>query len=353
MKVAVIGVGKMGLLHAGIMNALEGIELCAISDTSSLLLNFARHLKKTIHVYDDYVKMLDKEKPQVAVITTPVFLHVPMAKQCVQRDIAFLVEKPLSAFSDEATDLVQDIKARNLTTMVGYMMRYAETFAKAKEIIASGVLGRLITFKATIYVSQLFKTGKGWRYNKKESGGGVVIGQATHLIDLLQWYFGDLVRVSAHTRNWYSEEVEDFAHVYFEFENGLTGWFDSSWSVRHHRLLEISIDVNGEFGNLVVSDDVVKLFLEKSFNGYGVGWTNFYKPDLFQGVEIDLGGPQYTRQDVRFIEAVKNSQQVESDVANAHKVQKIVDAIYASADQHGAPVEISRVGGQVSSDSSK
>ncbi|RMF64853.1 MAG: gfo/Idh/MocA family oxidoreductase, partial [Calditrichaeota bacterium] len=135
MRVAVIGVGKMGMLHAGIMNSLEGVELCAISDTSNLLLTFAKNLKKGIGVYDDYVKMLDQEKPDVAVITTPVFLHVPMARECVKRGIHFLVEKPLCAFSSEATELVQEVEAKNLTTMVGYMMRYVETFAKAKEII--------------------------------------------------------------------------------------------------------------------------------------------------------------------------------------------------------------------------
>lgn len=340
MKIVVIGIGKMGLLHAGIMNALDGVQLCAISDTSKFLLNFAKNLKKDIHVYDDYIEMLDRDKPDLAVITTPVFLHVQMAAQCVKRNIPFFVEKPLSVTCSEAASLVEDIERKNLTTMVGYMMRYVETFSKAKKIIDSGALGRLINFNATIYVSQLFKTGKGWRYNKKESGGGVVIGQATHLIDLLKWYFGPIHWVCAHTKNWYSQEVEDFAHVHFEFKSGLTGWFDSSWSVRHHRLLELNILLHGENGNLVVSDDVVKLYLDTSSNGFRAGWTNFYKPDLFQGVEIDLGGPQYTRQDIGLIDAIKNGKKVESDVKNAFEVQTIVDAIYASATNHGQPVQV-------------
>ncbi len=340
MRVAVIGVGKMGMLHAGIMNSLEGVELCAISDTSNLLLTFAKNLKKGIGVYDDYVKMLDQEKPDVAVITTPVFLHVPMARECVKRGIHFLVEKPLCAFSSEATELVQEVEAKNLTTMVGYMMRYVETFAKAKEIIDSGALGQLVTFSATIYVAQLFKTGKGWRYKKQESGGGVVIGQATHLIDLLRWYFGEVEFVSGHVRSWYSTEVEDFAHAYFKFKNGLSGWLDSSWSKRHHRLLEINIEINGEFGNLVVNDDVVKLYLDKTMNGYRAGWNNYFKPDLFQGVEIDVGGPQYSRQDIAFVEAVKRGGKVGSDLRNAYEVQKLVDGIYKSAEQNGAPVTV-------------
>ncbi|MFQ6113936.1 MAG: Gfo/Idh/MocA family protein [bacterium] len=340
MRAVVIGIGKMGLLHAGIINALDGVEVCAISDTSKLLLSFARNLKKNVYVYDDYIRMLDNEKPDLAVITTPVFLHVPMAKQCVQRDIAFFVEKPLSVGSNDAAHLVEEIEQKNLTTMVGYMMRYVETFAQAKKIIESGALGKLIHFNATIYVSQLFKTGKGWRYKKEESGGGVVIGQATHLIDLLKWYFGPVDLVSAHTKNWYSQEVEDFAHVHFEFKNGLTGWLDSSWSVRHHRLLELHILLHGENGDLTVTDDVIKLYLDKGSNGFAAGWTNLYKPDLFEGVEIDLGGPQYTRQDMTLIEAVRSGKKVESDVKNAYEVQTIVDAIYTSAANHGQPVKV-------------
>lgn len=339
MKVAIVGIGKMGLLHAGIMNALDGVKLGAISDTSKLLLGFVKSLKE-LSVYEDYIKMLDREKPEAAVLATPVFLHVPMAMECAKRNIAFLVEKPLSVTSADADQLVAEVQQRDLTTMVGYMMRYVETFARAQEIIASGVLGRLMTFNATIYVSQLFQRGKGWRYNKKESGGGVVIGQATHLIDLLKWYFGQVESVSAHTKNWHSQEVEDFAHVHFEFAGGLSGWFDSSWSIRHHRLLEVTINVHAENGNLTVTDDLVKLFLDKQAGGYAQGWTNFSKPDLFQGVAIDLGGPQYTRQDADFIAAVKNRRKVASDVKNAYEVQKIVDAIYLSASKHGEPVRL-------------
>ncbi|RIK81942.1 hypothetical protein DCC62_01070 [candidate division KSB1 bacterium] len=179
LNVAVVGIGKMGLLHAGIMNGLEGVRLSAIADTSKFLLGFAQSLKDDLNIYDDYREMLDKAKPDAAVLATPVFLHVPMAAECVKRGIPFFLEKPLSIVSRDADDLVADIEKKKLTTMVGYMMRYVETFAKAKELLQSGALGEIITFNATIYVSQLFKTGKGWRYDKKESGGGVVIGQAT------------------------------------------------------------------------------------------------------------------------------------------------------------------------------
>lgn len=337
MRVAVIGIGKMGLLHAGILNALEGVELCALSDTSKYLLGMIQNLKP-VPVYDDYKKMLDREKPDAAVIATPVKLHVPMMRECAERGIHFLVEKPLSLDAREADKLRKEVAERRLVTMVGYMLRYSETFEKAKEIIASGALGRVQGFAGTSYVAQLFQPGKGWRYSRKESGGGVVIGQATHLLDLLHWYFGQPTRVSATSQHLYSEDVEDAAHGLLEFEGGVQGWIDCSWSRRHHRLLEIAVEVQAENGTLSVDDDSVKLFLDEPAFGHAAGWSHWKKPDLFRGVPIDIGGPQYTRQDEAFARAVMHGGTLESDVENAWRVQQTVDAIYQSAKRRGEPV---------------
>ena len=92
MRVAVIGIGKMGMLHAGILNALEGVEVCGLSDTSKYLLGMIKNLKP-VPVYDDYVKMLDKEKPDAAVIATPVKLHVPMMRECAKQSTSFPIPR--------------------------------------------------------------------------------------------------------------------------------------------------------------------------------------------------------------------------------------------------------------------
>jgi len=329
----------MGLLHAGIMNGLHDVELCAICDKSKFLLGFAKSLRD-IPAYEDYCLMLDREEPDAVVLTTPVFLHIPMAKECVDRNIPFFLEKPLCLRSEEAAPLVAEIDSKGTVSMVGYMMRYMETFSLAKKIVDSQVLGKIISFGATMYVSQLFRKGKGWRYEREKSGGGVIIGQATHLIDMLQWYFGSIQKVSAHTIRFYSSEVEDFAHVYFSFEAGMSGWIDSSWSMRHHRLLETEISINTENGNLTVNDDSLKLFLEKDSRDYPAGWTTFKRPDLYRGVEIDLGGPHFSRQDMDFVSAVRENRQLQSSLKNAYCVQKVVDCIYRSAQAEGAPQEV-------------
>jgi len=195
-----------------------------------------------------------------------------------------------------------------------------------------------------MYVAQLFKPGKGWRYDRETSGGGVLITQNSHLIDLLLWIFGPIGWVSGHTKSWCSKGVEDFAHAYLRFDSGLTGYIDTSWSLRHHRTVDIWIDVQGTDGNLTVTDDELKLYLEHEHESYPRGWTVWKKPDLFRGVPFDIGGPEYARQDAEFLSAVRLGETVCSDAASAFGVQRVVDAIYQSAESGGKQVSIS--GGQ-------
>jgi predicted dehydrogenase len=182
-----------------------------------------------------------------------------------------------------------------------------------------------------MYVSQLFGAGQGWRYDPAYSGGGVLITQNSHLIDLLLWLFGPIARVSGHVKPYYSEKVDDFAHAIFEFRSGLSGYMDASWSVRHHRTLDLSISVHGAAGTLQVTEDDVRLYLDEAIGEYQSGWTVFRKPDLFESVTIDVGGPEYTRQDEQFLNAVAAGRPVESDVQSALDVQHVVEAVYESS----------------------
>ncbi|HDM36453.1 MAG TPA: Gfo/Idh/MocA family oxidoreductase, partial [Candidatus Syntrophoarchaeum butanivorans] len=231
---------------------------------------------------------------------------------------------------DDCMPLLDAVKQQPVINMVGYCKHFVDTFRKAKEIIDSDALGDLIYFNSSMYVSQLFSKGKGWRYKKESSGGGVLNTLAAHLIDLLLWFFGDVALVNGNVKSYYSRDVEDFVHSYLLFESGLGGYLDTSWSVRNHRLPEITIEVQGENGMLVVTDDYVKIYLDKELS-----WTTYYKQDLYEGVDFDLGGPEYTIEDKHLIESIRNNRRTEIDVFDGFKVQKVIDAIYRSAsDKH-------------------
>jgi len=339
-RMGIVGVGKMGLLHAAIFNGLPGSRVVAVADPSPLVRNTFASVNASVHAYPDAETMLSAGEVNAVVIATPVADHVPVALECVRRRIPFFVEKPLAASAAQGLDLVAALGQAPTPHMVGYMSRYIEAFRKGRDLLATGCLGRLQRVTATIYVSQLFTRGRGWRYERQVAGGGVLLGQGSHLLDLLTWYFGPVGRVNGEMLSAYSADVEDFAHVMLEFRSGLRGWVDCSWSVRFRRTVETSIEVLGEAGSLALTDDSVRLFLGKPANGLAAGWTVWSAVDLYRGVEIDIGGPQYTREDQAFLQALRAGTLPEPGASEALHVQRIVDAAYESARRRGAPEEI-------------
>jgi predicted dehydrogenase len=276
------------------------------------------------------------------IIATPTHLHVPIALDCIAKGIAVFIEKPLSTTAEQARPLIEALRKSPVKTMVGYMNRHADTFRTAYQIIRNGALGDLHSFKGTMYISQILQGqgGKGWRYEKGKAGGGVLITQNSHLLDMLIWMFGDVSWVSGHTKTYYSQNVEDAVHCYLEFKSGLSGWIDTSWSQRHHRTLTTAIEVQGEHGTLHFDDDEVRLFLDRPVGDYPAGWTQLRKPDLFQGVSFDVAGPSYTRQFEEFVAAVRGQGKIESDAESAYRVQQVIDGIYRSAENSGARTTI-------------
>lgn len=332
-KAGIIGMGKMGILHAGILNSLDNVSIKAISDNQVMILKAIQNILPVVG-YNNYIKMLNKEDLDLVYITTPVAHHVKIAEECANRGINFFVEKPLGMSASECINLSRKLNDEgDIINMVGYCKRFVDTFSKAKEIIDSNVLGDLIHLKSSMYVSQLFTKGGGWRYKKKESGGGVLIGISSHLIDLLLWFFGDISSVRGSCKTYYSKEVDDFAHSYLVFKNGLEGYLDASWSMRNHRLLETKIEIQCENGMLVVSDDYVKVYLDETCNGFNNGWTTYRKQDLYKGVTLDLGGPEYTLEDEHMIESIRSGAQTTIDISQGIRVQNVIDAIYRSSSE--------------------
>jgi predicted dehydrogenase len=340
LRTAVVGMGKLGLLHAATFNILPGCKLVAVADKTKTVLQALKARTDGVEVYTDHEKLLKEATPDLVAIATPTGNHVPIALDCIAQGLPVFIEKPLSLSAAQAKPLLDALKQKPVVNMVGYMTRFLPTYRKAKEVIASGALGKQQMLRSSMYIGQLFRTGKGWRYDKKVSGGGVLMTQNSHLLDMLLWYFGGIDWVSAQQTFLYSKDVEDSAHVFMQFKNGLRGYFDSSWSARHYRTPTMAIHVQGENGTLDVGDDDVRVFLDEASGGYSKGFTTWQKPDLLHGSVFDIGGGNYSDQAMQFLNAIRGIGKVESDVRSAHMVQCVIDAAYSSAEQRGAPVQV-------------
>jgi len=341
-RCGVIGLGKMGLLHASLANAIEGSQLAAICEPNRTNRSWFETLVPKLPAFQNYPDMLDAVPLDAVFICTPPSSHIEIAMACVRKGCHVFIEKPLSLTAETAKPLVDLLKQSGKIGMVGYMMRYADTFSKARDIVRQGVLGHVLACRGTTKVSQNYKAGKGWRYSRKESGGGVLIAQGIHVVDLMCWMLGTPESVNQRSNSHYSGTVEDFVHALFSWKGDTIGSLDSSWSVDGHRMLLTSLELTGEHGTLAVDDDTVRLFLRKASGKYSEGWTSMSKPELSTGQSVDIGGPLYTKQDEAFVRAVRGQGEIESDVRNAWSVQHVIDCLYKSSDENGATVDLDR-----------
>jgi predicted dehydrogenase len=340
LRIGIIGLGRMGLMHAALLNSLEGSKVIAASDPSNFPSGPLGIINPSIKIFRDAKRMLEETELDAVLISSPVSSHIPLSLLCANKKIPFLLEKPLSINSDEALPLIKKLENSHVTNMIGYVYRFLDSFVKGKQILDSGCLGKIQRIYSNIYISQLFKKGKGWRYDKKESGGGVLISLGSHVIDLLTWYFGNVNTVVGKTKSVYSPGIEDFAHLIMEHESGNISILDCSWSIRFKRKIDIKLDILGDNGTLVVSDDSVLLYLDKHFKEYAEGKTFFNANDLYSPVPIDIGTPKFTFQDKHFLDSIRSNTTASPDIKQGYHIQQIVDAGYKSSNEGCIPIKI-------------
>jgi predicted dehydrogenase len=331
LRAGIVGMGKMGLLHASILNSLDGVKLSAIADTEKLVSGFLKKQLHLVNVYEDYKDMIEKENLDLVYITTPVNSHIPIASLCAQKKIHFFIEKPLAKNTSECVSLIDIVKKNNTKSMVGFCLRYVETFAKAKELLDKDTIGKIVNIKSTVYQSQTVKKGTGWRFQKSLSGGGVLMDLGSHLIDLLLWYFGDIETVEGKTELHQSDELENSVNVTINFKNSLSCMLEASRIVQNYRLQETTIEAQGEYGDLKVNEDYVKLSFNSLGNQRGMQNEIFYRQSLSKGMVIDIAGTEYTKEDLEFILSITEDVESPLSVINSSKTQSVIDSIYLSA----------------------
>lgn len=340
MNVGIIGLGKMGLLHTGILNSINTVKIKAITEKETLVANYISNAMPGVNVYDDYLDMISSEEMDLIYITTPISSHLPIAQACIENKINFFIEKPLTRNLEESRILCQKLKTSNIIHSVGYNRRFIDTFSKVKSLLDLKILGDIFEVRSSMYVSNVFSRSKGWRSKKEVSGGGVLLDFGSHLVDLLLWYFGRIEKVSGNIKSVYSKEVEDFAHMEIEFSDNILGELDTSWSVKGFRIPEINLEIKGSNGSLRVNEDFIKIDLEKPMPDLPNLNTIIYKQSLNRGILIDIGGPDYTKEDQHMINCVENRKQCLVNVLEASKTQAVIESMYGAAkDQTKKKVE--------------
>jgi len=331
-RVGIVGFGKMGLLHASILNAFKDTEVIAVAEPLKLMHPALERFQPNLKLYHDYRDMLRENDLDLVVIATPVSSHMSIAKDCIRHKCHVFIEKPLATSTEESREIVEVLKANpEIRCVAGYCLRYRCTFQKMKKLLEQNTLGSLISFEGTMYSSDVYKKHSGWRFSKKESGGGVTIELASHLLNLLVWYFGLPEKLFAVTEQWFSSQVEDHVHAFVWFKDGLRGWIDSCWSMPNYRLPLLKIHLIGEEGEAVVTNDELRIYLKKSKADLPAGWSNQYAVALKPEMEFELAEEYYTLQLRETIDYCKGKAAHLNDISTGDSTVVFVDAIYESA----------------------
>ena len=321
-KVAVIGLGKMGLLHSSILNVLENSEVVALCEKSWMVRRYASKIIPGISLVAN-VEQLAEMGPDAVYVTTPQATHYPIIKTIYNKKIAchVFVEKPLATTYAEARELYELASPVKGINMVGYNRRFSVTFGHAKQIVENGVLGELVSFEGHAFSSDFRGANLG---TPSSARAGALGDLGCHVIDLSLWLFEPIEANSGLLDLNDNDKPVDWVRFKIRsLENHapLEGELKISRCMENYRLPEMALDIKGTKGSVKVDEDKVTLELN---NGESSLW---HKHNLSDYVPFFIGGTEYVREDACFINAIANGTVIESDFRAASRVEAIIEQV--------------------------
>ncbi|MGC9196725.1 MAG: Gfo/Idh/MocA family protein [Syntrophobacteraceae bacterium] len=330
-KAALIGLGKMGISHCSILGAHPDVELCAVCDTSRLnLIPFEKY--SPFRCFSDYREMIETCKPDCVFIATPTRFHAEPAFFAMERGIHLFVEKPLGLNSREALDLATRAAACGVVNQVGFHNRFIGAFREAKRLVSLGVLEEVYHFLGEAYGPVVLRPRQQTWRSKKAEGGGCLFEYASHVIDLLCFYFGEPQKVAGTTiKKIFSTGVDDAVYSTIIYGNGLSGQLSVNWSEQTHRKMTTRITVLGREGKIIADAQELKIYLKRDLPELNLekGWNVRSITDLTEPVHFFLRGEEYSAQVDYFIERVKGAQPAGNIncFANALATNRVIDLL--------------------------
>lgn len=237
LRIGIAGLGNMGSLHAAVLVAgeIEGARLAAVSDVNPELLEGARRkYGGTISCCSSAEQMMDSGDIDGIIIATPHYDHPTLAVKAFDRGLHVLIEKPAGVYTKNVRKMNAAAAASGKVFSIMYNQRLNPMYLKLRELVQSGELGEIRRTNWIVsnwYRTQSYYDSGSWRATWKGEGGGVLINQCPHQLDLWQWttlLSPKRVRAFCQFGKHREIEVENEVTAYIEYENGATGVFITS-----------------------------------------------------------------------------------------------------------------------------
>jgi UDP-N-acetyl-2-amino-2-deoxyglucuronate dehydrogenase len=333
LRVAIIGCGNIFPMHAESVRQACGkmaglIAVCDIKKDRAE----AAGKKYNCPSYLDYREMIDKEKPDIVHVCTPHYLHKEMSMYAADKGVHIFQEKPLSINIKDALEIARKVKEKGVKFGISFQNRYTPGAIMTKEIISKGELGQLKSAKLilTWCKPDEYYTQSDWKGTWDKEGGGVIIDQAIHSLDILRYVFGsDIEYVDAAAVNRMHEviKVDDEASGIIMFKSGA---YVNFYVMNHYSYDDdLTMEIHGEKGTIRIIKDSAEAMFYKGWKKQKAEPKKGERIDYGEGVK-DYWGVCHSIAIKRFYEAVIDNTPAEINEDEGVETQWMIEAIYES-----------------------
>lgn len=328
LRVGVVGLGKMGWLHASLLNVLPNVKLEALCEKSAVTRRIAEKVFRFAPVVKQIIDFSDFDL-DVVYVTTPISSHFDVTKTVYQQRLArhVFVEKPLTSAFSQSRELCELAELSGGVNMVGYLRRFMVTFIEAKELLMRGAIGEPLSFSMGAYSSDFHSFNGNSKFSADR--GGVLRDLGSYAVDIAMWFFGSIQLDSAKISSLIGPDSEDAVHFAVHRESdSLSGEIFVSWCANGYRMPEVVFSIKGSEGEIEVNDDKMSLSMK---DGRKSTW---YRHNLDDYVKFWLGAPEYYREDSYFVNSVVNKFNAEPSFKTASNVDSFIEKIRQKALEH-------------------
>ena len=317
---AIIGCGLIGRKRAA---ALRGANLVYTCDLDAARAADLAKSSPGAQAVTDYATVLADPKVDAVIVSTLNASLAPITLAAVKAGKHVLVEKPGAIVARELEEIEQVAQGRGVRVRIGYNHRFHPSFRKAREIFTSGVLGPLMFLRARYGHGGRKGYDREWRADPKLSGGGELIDQGVHLIDLAGWFFGEFATVEGHaTTSFWDMKVDDHAFLSLRTAAGQTAWLHVSCTEWKNMF---SLEIYGRDG---------KLAIDGLGGSYGVERLAYYRmlpqmgPPETTIWEYPGGDDSWRLETEEFITDIRQGREPSPSLRDGIRTMKVVEEIY-------------------------
>ncbi|NJR48849.1 MAG: Gfo/Idh/MocA family oxidoreductase [Leptolyngbyaceae cyanobacterium CSU_1_3] len=281
LKFGLIGAGGIAQSYGRAFERSQIAELVAVADIRP---DAARAFAEPLgcQSFDSFETMADRVELDAVVICTPPVTHREISLYFVERNVHVLCEKPLSIDSQSAIDMLEAASRAGVLLTMASKFRYVQDVIRAKSLVLSGILGEIVLFE-NAFTSRVDMTNR-WNSRPEISGGGVLIDNGTHSIDLMRYFLGPLAEVQViEGKRIQGLSVEDTARIFIKSASGVVGNVDLSWSI--NKELDSYIRIYGSQGTISIGWKESK-YRQSSSSDWVVFGTGYDKVQAFSS-QID------------------------------------------------------------------